>query len=366
MAANPHHKILLLTDGLGIGGAERQLALLLKYLPKEWEGRLVSLSNGPFAQVIRDDGTSVEVVSRARRFDPLPIFRLWRTLYVWRTDVVHSWGWMSSMYIGPACKLLGVPLVDGTIRSGHRYSYRRSVHSLSLRWADRIVANSDAGLRAWQVPLRRGRTVYNGFDFERLTKRDLRGDSRSRPFTVIMTGRMRTEEKDYRCFLAAAREIVGHDPHDWHFMLVGDGPDRLSLINEAHDLVVSGAVSFPEPRLEVLDLVQEASVGVLVSTNTPFVAEGCSNTIMEYMACELPVVCSEGGGNPELVLRDQTGFLVPAGDAHALAARLTWLRDHPAEARQMGQAGRQRIVQEFSVEKMVDSTLAVYQELLRS
>ena len=358
-------KVLYLIDQLGVGGAERELALLLKYLPKEWEGRLISLGNGPFAQVIREGGTSVEVVSRAWRFDLAPLFPLWRALYIWRPDIVHSWGWMSSMFVGPACKTLGIPLVDGTIQTGSRYFYRRTAQSLSLRWADRIVANSEAGLRAWQIPLHRGRVVYNGFEFERLTKRDLEDDSRGQPFTVIMTARMRTEQKDYRCFLAAAREILSHDPHDWHFMLVGYGPDRLSLINEAHDFVASGAVSFPEPRLEVLDLVQKASVGVLMS-NTRFLAEGCSNTIMEYMACGLPVVCSEGGGNPELVLHGQTGFLVPTGDAHALADRLTWLKNHPEEARQMGRAGRQRIVQDYSVEKMVDGNLAVYQELLGS
>ena len=75
------------------------------------------------------------------------------------------------------------------------------------------------------------------------------------------------------------------------------------------------------PASRCCRFVREADVGVLMSNEAQH-REGCSNAIMEYMACRLPVVCSPGGGNPELVLEGETGFLVPAGDREALAGRL--------------------------------------------
>ena len=92
--------------------------------------------------------------------------------------------------------------------------------------------------------------------------------------------------------------------------------------------------------------------------------EGCSNAIMEYMSCALPVVCSAGGGNPELVLEGETGYVVPPGDPAALADALALLADRPEIARRMGDAGRRRILEDFSVSRLVRSIERVYWEAL--
>ncbi len=99
-------------------------------------------------------------------------------------------------------------------------------------------------------------------------------------------------------------------------------------------------------------------------TNEALHREGCSNAIMEYMSCGLPVVCSVGGGNPELVLDGETGHLVPWGEAAALAEALSFLADHPETARRFGEAGRRRVLADFSVERLVTETESVYREAL--
>ena len=86
--------------------------------------------------------------------------------------------------------------------------------------------------------------------------------------------------------------------------------------------------------------------------------EGCSNTIMEYMACGLPVVCSAGGGNAELVVEGRAGYLIPAGDWRLLCDRLERLTSRPDEASHMGEAGHRRLSEEFTVERMVERLLA--------
>jgi glycosyltransferase involved in cell wall biosynthesis len=173
-----------------------------------------------------------------------------------------------------------------------------------------------------------------------------------------MTARMHWH-KDYRCLLDAARVLCAEDPEGWRFLAVGWGEERPALLSEYHDLLESGAVVFPEVGTEVLNLVCEAHIGVLL-TNTAFAAEGLSNSIMEYMACGLPVVCTEGGGNRELVIEGETGLFVPPADVEAVVRQLRFLSEDPATASRMGRAGRERIASVFTVDALVSGTIAAY------
>ena len=356
-------RVLLLADSLGNGGLERQLALLAEYLPPGWERAVWSFSGGPFAEVIRAAGTEVQMHQRAATWDIRPAVPLWRLLVRRRPDVVHSWGWMSTAAAGPACRLLGIPLVDGTIRTGALNPQRGLISRLSMTWATRVIANSHAGLTAYRVGADRGRVAYNGFDPKRLALAERAGAPAAGRFTVVMTGRM-GEQKDFPAFLEAARRVAQAEPTAWRFLAVGDGPQRARLMRHVNDLIAAGAVAFPPPCQEVLPIVRQAHVGVLMTP--PHIGEGCSNSIMEYMACGLPVVCSNRGGNRELVLGDETGFLIPPADPSALADKLRWLRAHPNDAAVMGHRGRARLLHDFSVEKMVRGIVSVYEETLRN
>jgi glycosyltransferase involved in cell wall biosynthesis len=358
-------KVLIMKEALPSGGAERQLALIAEYLPERWERRVWTMGGGPFVEVIRQRGQQVDVSARAARLDVRPAADLWRLLRDWRPDVVHSWDWMSSLAALPVCRALGIPIVDGTIRNGIARR-RRSLPLRAARAASRlIVANSRAGLEAWGVGAAKGRVVYNAFDPERWGFCDGAGrhpHDTSAPFTVVMTGRM-VAHKDFSTVIAAAAELDGEQPGGWRFLLLGDGPDRPRLVALAGDLVPRGVVEFVDPGLEVLPLVREADVGVLMSNEAQH-TEGCSNAIMEYMACRLPVVCSAGGGNPELVLHGETGFLVPGGDRDALVGRLRGLAADRELALRMGDAGRARLAREFTVARLVRSLERVYLEAL--
>jgi glycosyltransferase involved in cell wall biosynthesis len=356
-------KVLYLADTMGNGGAERQLALLVKYLPPEWNRLVWSLGDGPFAGLIRESGVPVEVHVRRWQYDLAPILDLWHTLIRRRPAIVHSWGWLSSAAAAPLCRLLRIPWVDGSIRVGWvpREHIFRARCALAL--ADRVIANSEAGLRAWGIPASKGRVVYNGLDPERRSSA-----TRSRPmgssFTVVMAARM-LPVKDFATFLEAARLVAAQTPgQPWRFLALGAGPSRPALIASASDLIEKGIVSFVDAGLDVFPYLQKADAGVLM-TNPDHLAEGCSNTILEYMSWGLPVVCSDSGGNREVVSEGKTGFIVPTLNARALADRLIWLQQHPQAAAEMGQAGAQRLQKEFTVHNLVQKTVSVYEELVR-
>jgi len=358
-------RLLMLKEALPTGGAERQLALIVRHLPDRWERRVWVMDGGPFADAIAGDGYRVDTSPRRARFDVRPAASLWRLLLEWRPDVVHSWDWMSTLAALPFCRSLGIPIVDATIRNGIVRPRGSLQRRLSQAASAVVVANSRAGLKAWGVRPEKGRVVYNAFDPERLGavgQRSERAAGGSGPHTVVMTGRM-VAHKDFASLIAAARRLDRERPGDWRFLLLGDGPGRPHLAADAGDLRERGVVTFVDPGLEVLPLVGAADIGVLMSNEAEH-REGCSNAIMEYMACGLPVVCSAGGGNPEVVLEGETGYLVPAGDASALADALVSLADHPEIARRMGDAGRRRMLEEFGVARLMYKIERVYWEAL--
>lgn len=362
MSAAANRRVLYVNDNLGLGGAERQLALLLKGLPAGCDARVWSLQGGAYAAVLEGMGVPTSVRARRGRLDPRPALSVWCDVARWRPDVVHSFGWMASAAVVPACRAFRIPLVDGSIRAGALPRRRMIASRLTMRFASRVIANSEAGLRAWCVDSDRGRVVHNGFDPDRLEGLPT-GPGEGGLFVVVMTGRM-VPGKDYRTFVEAARELAEGPGCVWRFLAVGDGPERRGVVEEAGALVEQGTVSFVSAESEVMPRIATAHVGVLLNDPT-FHAEGCSNAIMEYMACGLPVICTDAGGNRELVVDGETGFLIPGGDRSALVDRLRRLRDDPETAARLGAAGQERIMREFTVRRMVQGVLDVYEEVLR-
>jgi glycosyltransferase involved in cell wall biosynthesis len=357
--------VLLVNVSLANGGLERQLLLLAQNLPATWEARLWTLEGGPFERPFQEAGIPWRCRPRRWRFDPTPAFDLWQVMRRWRPDVVHAWHWMPAAAAVPGSRLLGIPLIDGSIRMGSETIGFGHPRRGIMRWATLVVANSRAGLNAWRVGSDRGRVVYNAFDQRRLggapPTRSIQREGDGR-FTVVMAARM-DPQKDFHVVLEAARLLERDAPGSWHFLVVGDGADRGSLMAAANGLADAGTVTFIDAGLEAIDVIRGAQVGIL-TTDPAVRAEGCSNSIMEYMACGLPVVCTDSGGSAELVREGREGYLIEPYDAVALADRLTELRAHPERCSSMGAAGRTRIEREFTVDRMVGEYLQVYEEAM--
>jgi glycosyltransferase involved in cell wall biosynthesis len=359
------HRVLLVNSSLALGGLERQLILLAQNLPDSWEPLVWVVDGGPYEQMCREQGVPLVLAGRTARWDLRPAVSLWYTVRAWRPDIIHSWHWMSTAGALPTCLRFGIPLIDGSIRRGDRPKEGLRPHRALMPFARAVVANSHAGLRAWGIPESRGRVIYNAFDSARVRRLETVG---SEQFTVAMCARM-DRSKDFDTVVEAARLLARAYPDDrppaWRFLLVGDGPDRDRLADAARDLVEAGVAEIVSPGLEVMDILARASVGVLM-TNPEALAEGCSNALLEYMACGLPVVCSESGGNREVVLDGATGFVIAPRDSHALAERLLQLRADHGERHRLGEAGRRRVAEAFSLERMVSSYVALYGEVLRA
>jgi glycosyltransferase involved in cell wall biosynthesis len=113
-----------------------------------------------------------------------------------------------------------------------------------------------------------------------------------------------------------------------------------------------------------MPFIMDADIGVLLSVSS--FKEGISNSIMEYMACELPVVCSDSGGNEEIVVHGETGFIIPSEDVKELTEKLVFLRHNPETSKQMGKKGYNRLVSMCSIERMISEYEVLYTKLLSS
>ncbi len=356
-------KILYLIDILPYGGAERQLSLLLEHLSPTWEPRVVSLGGGPYHQVLLDQGISVDVYQRRSRFDLIPVLQLYLEIIRYKPDIIHSWGALCSALVAPICKAFRILFIDGTIRMGYapKRHYWRTRITFSL--ADHIVANSFAGLSANHIPIEKSSVVYNAIDRDRLELSKRTSNMQKAVTTVIMTGRISTD-KDFPLFFDAARLLSAQEPGCWKFIAIGAGDKnvREGYKKLAEDLVTAGVVDLPQARLELMPYLRKANIGVLLSAS--YHKEGISNSIMEYMACELPVICTDSGGNKELVVDGETGFVIPPEHVDSLIDKLLFLKNHPDISYRMGKAGHKRVTSLCSIGRMINEYEALYTRVL--
>ena len=142
-------------------------------------------------------------------------------------------------------------------------------------------------------------------------------------------------------------------------VIIGDGELRAPIQQRLQEAGVATQTWLPGSHDQVPALMQAMDIFVLPSRN-----EGISNTILEAMASGLPVVATNVGGNPELVVENETGTLVPVDDVNALTNAIHMYVSNPDERSKQGRAGRVRIEQYFRLEHMVSKYLSVYDSLL--
>ncbi|MFP7754061.1 glycosyltransferase [Thermodesulfobacteriota bacterium B35] len=366
-------RVVQFIDSLRSGGKERQLVELLKGLSRDGdvECELIVMSETThYADLYKLDIPVRRLVRKSRR-DPAIFWKMYRLLEKIQPHILQSWSSMCSVYALPAVKILDIKFVNGFLRNAppclgiKNKEWRRS--KLTFPFSDAIVANSKAGLKAYNAPKKKSCCIYNGFDFSRITGLEERELilKRYRITTPLVVGMVATfsDNKDFLTFINAAQHIL-ETRRDVTFLAVGDGPNRrqcMELVKKENRQFVL----FPGKIKDVESLAHVFNVGVLVS-NKDIHGEGISNTIMEYMALGKPVIATDCGGNRELVVEGKTGYLLHNGDHKALTERLNNFLNRPNIAKEFGRAGAERLCEIFTLERMTYDYLELYHQLLES
>ena len=146
-----------------------------------------------------------------------------------------------------------------------------------------------------------------------------------------------------------------------HFLIVGDGPGRSELERLARDLCIASNVHFTGFRSDIPELLSVFDVSVLSSY--PFV-ETFPLAILESMAAAKPVVATDVGSLSDMVVQGETGFLVPPDHPEALAQAILLLLKDKTLALKMAEAGRKRVENNFTIERMVFEHEALFERLM--
>jgi len=361
-------RILHFVDGFEAGGKERQLIELLKYTRAgnyaATELVLMSPEIG-YPEVLKL-GVKIHYLLRSRKKDPLIFPRLYRLCLDMRPDIIHTWDSMTSFYAIPVARLLGLGLVNGMIRDAPQHlaplSRLWTRSKLTFPFSDVVVANSRAGLLAYNAPPAKSICISNGFDWNRLLNladpagvRNTFGITTPRVVGMVASF---SDLKDYDTFVIAAQMVLEHRS-DVTFIAVGDGKhlERCkSLVAPPH----RERVRFLGWQEGIHSIINMMEIGALATYT-----EGISNSILEYMAMGKPVVATEGGGTREIVTDGETGFLVPRGDAGEFARRVDELLCDPAKGAELGARGRARVQSLFSIEAMGNQFMRVYERVAK-
>jgi glycosyltransferase involved in cell wall biosynthesis len=339
----------------GIGGSERHLLTLLPALAdRGFEPVLVGLDDPAWDASDFYGSLSVPAVRipSAHDLDPLLLARLVRSL---RADVVHTHLVHADVYGGVAAKLRGARLVstkhnDDPFRTG---AFRHVERGLA-RLADSVIAITES-LRRFTVdevgvPAAKVETIHYGLDDLPQAWGENPPDAVPREARVLLAVARLTPQKGVDVAVRALPSL----PADAVLVVLGEGPERPALQQLARELGVEERVFLPGRVPDVAAWLRRATLLV-----HPARWEGFGLGVLEAMLAGLPVVASRVSSLPEVVVDGETGLLVPPDDAQALAAATA-----DALARHdLGPAGRERALRDFSVARMADRTVAVYERV---
>jgi len=362
------YKVAYLVSSLNTGGKEVILLnVVRKTDPTRFESILFVAKGDGNLMDEAADGKVYVGVPRGNVLKSLPA--LWNMLSRERPDVVWC---VAAGVMGFAGRIfahiLRTPVI---IISLHGREERGKLmgwpNRLITRFTtDKVVTTSQAmgdTLRQEGVPEHLLAIINNGIDVDRFQppddraayKRNLLQIDPRRP--LIGTVASLVPRKAQQVFIKAVPRVLEVCP-DAVFVLAGKGSSRSELETLCRQLGVEEPVRFIGLRRDIPELLRALDVFVLTSAYEPF-----GNVVVEAMASGLPVVCTAVDGVPELVTED-TGVLVPAGDDEAVATAVIELLRDPARREAMGQAGRRRAVEHFSMETMIRKRETLLLELL--
>jgi len=360
-------RILLITTGLKLGGAEHQVVALARaFLAHGHAVAILSLSPGRELDVPAD----AHVVELNMRKTPTGMARaLWQARDLvgsWQPDVIHAHMIHANVFARLLTRIVRCPPLVCTahsFREGGRL--RMLAYRVTDRWSALNTHVSEDGrtgmVAAGAVRADRISVMPNGIDIDRFhPNAALRGATRARlgisagTRLALNVGRL-VPEKAQDLLLRAFAQI---DPATLpiHLLIAGGGPLQETLNKQIAALGLASRVTLLGPRDDVQALLNAADTFVLSSN-----IEGLPMVLVEALACGCPVVATDAPGVSE-VLHDQ-GVIVPRGDAAALATALdAALRQGRGSAREET-ARRARVVSAFSIEAVAQRWLGIYASL---
>lgn len=368
-------RILHLFVSLPVGGAENLLLSILRRLdPTHYESEVCTLGKkGVLATQVEALGVPlVELgLMRGGGGRGRAVRALAELLRRERIDLLHAHLYHANLIGRLAARRAGIPCVVSIHNTYTRPKWHRRLANwwLARRHTGAIIAGSEEIrrdiLRYDHVQPELVEVIPNAVDLSRSASALTRQDARARlgldadAFVLGTVGRLE-EQKGHR-FLLDALDRLRAQGLDAVLLLVGGGREETALREQAARLALGERVRFLGMRDDLGDLFRAMDLFVM-----PSLWEGLSLAMLSAMAAGLPVVATNVGGVPEVLGDDERGFVLPPGDAVALAQRIAWCHAHPDAAARAGIAGASHVRANYSDAALVQRVEAVYERVYRA
>ena len=385
--SEPRIKVLRIISRMNIGGPAIHVTNLNSGLdPDRYVSLLVSGTENPGEGSLRDlaesAGVEVTVIPQIRSAaslgprDVLALFKLYRLMRRERPQIVHTHESKAGFLGRLAARIAGVPIVLHTYHGHVLRGYYGPLKSWALRRMEQLLALLTDRLIAVSEQVKRDLVQYRvarsekisvvplGFDLEPFLSSEAHRGSFRREMNlngstrlVGIVGRL-FPIKNHRLFLDAAALVTAEEPAS-RFVVVGDGVLRQELDQYARDLSIRDVVIFTGWRRDLPRIYADLDVLVVSSDN-----EGTPVSAIESMASGCPVVATRVGGIPDVISDGDTGYLVPAGDADALASRILSLLRDDQEVSRLRAAARAFARDRYNLQRLISDIQAIYENLI--
>lgn len=371
-------KVLQVIGGGEYGGAEQYLVNLIRQFKEgDIEIHLACFYNRQFADVLRKHQITVHTLLPKGRFDLSLVSQLRELISTQNYDIVHTHGVRANFFARIAVSSLNrnrqskIPVLT-TVHSVLRQDYPKNLSYSIVYWmerltqhrTDRFIAISNSikeDMISRGIPTERIQVIYSGIDFEEFWKSSHTSsiEMPTLPEAPIigMVGRLQPV-KGHTYAIAAMLSILEQHPNA-KLVLVGDGPLLEELQQQVRELNIEHSVMFlgyQDPS-KIASLLKRFTVFLM-----PSLSEGLGLSLIEAMSVGTPVIATEVGGMLDVV-QDGTGFLVPPQDPTAIALQVNWILDNPEEARDLGERGKESVIQRFNSKTMVEQIRDVYSHI---
>jgi L-malate glycosyltransferase len=359
---------------LDLAGAEVLAADLARKLGERYRFVFLCLDGvGPLGEELDSQGFDVIDLKRRPGLDRSVARRLKDAVREHHIGLLHAHQYTPFFYAALSRRFASSPPILFTEHGRHYPDQRKLKRILANRWllkpTDRVTAVGRFVARALTenegIASERIDVIHNGIDPDAFPPADQATRARARRMLgidgrtpLVMQVARFHPVKDHHTAVRAFARVV-EQVHDARLCLVGDGEQRQATEALSAELGIHDHVDFLGVRDDVDSLLPAADVFTLSS-----VSEGVSVTLLEAMATGLPIAATDVGGNSEVVEHNKTGLLSPRGDDRALADHLTDLLQDPAKRRAFGEAGRARLLDRFTQDRMHRAYARLYARLL--
>lgn len=352
-------------------GTERQLLYLINGLDKKkFSVSMALLRNSEYIST-NDFPCDIDVLGIKKIFSVFSIINFIKFVYQLKKekfDLVHIYFNDAAILAPFFLKLFNIKVIVSRRDMGFWYNVSNlKLLRLNRFFIDAVIANAhavkDIVSRYENISGSKIHVIYNGFDFDKVLQGTqkleneifLKTKNETRLIGIVANIRPVKRMDD----LIQAFAIVKNDFSTAELVVVGDGDaDELSKL--AENLDVEKSIRFMGKQTNTLHLIKQFDVAVLCSES-----EGLSNSIIEYMACGIPVVCTNVGGNNELVIDTETGYLVDMGDVVSLAEKIKLVLSDDELANKVSSRATKEIKNKCGINMMLQAHAGLYSLLCR-